>query len=170
MVSYGFKGYSQDFGNLFDSLIVLLSTVDVVIFFLPVEEHGDEDGSNSAISRLGTVSQVFRIFRLLRVFKLAKQWTTFNYFLITMGNTLHKVSTFTLLMYLFIFMYTILGMEMFSSEARFNLNNEPIPSFDGLRDDTSDHWDIPMANFNNFLSATTSVFIVLSNDGWFTIY
>jgi hypothetical protein len=47
-----------------------------------------------------------------------------------MGNTLKKISTFTLLMYLFIFMYTILGMEMFSNTARFNYENEPIPPFD----------------------------------------
>jgi hypothetical protein len=73
-------------------------------------------------------------------------------------------------MYLFIFMYTILGMEMFSNDVRFDLNNRPVPAFGGLREDTSEKWDVPNSNFNNFLSATTSVFIVLANDGWTVIH
>ena len=61
-------------------------------------------------------------------------------------------------------------MEIFSNEVRFDLDNKPISPFSGQRDDTSDYWDIPDSNFDGFLSATTSVFIVLSNDGWATIY
>jgi hypothetical protein len=86
LLGLGLKGYFTDYSNSFDFVIVLLSTIDVVIFFLP--SGGDDSDASGTMSRLGTVSQVFRIFRLLRVFKLAKSWTTFNYFLRTMGNTL----------------------------------------------------------------------------------
>jgi hypothetical protein len=66
-------------------------------------------------------------------------------------------------------MYTILGMEMFSNTLRFDLDGNPIPAF-GEQENTSTINDIPNWNFNNFLSATLAVFVVLANDGWTVIY
>ena len=81
-----------------------------------------------------------------------------------------KITSFSALLFLFIFMFVIFGMDLFSNRLRFNYNNEPVPYFDGPRDDTSTIFDVPNGNFDNFLNATTSTFIVIANDGWSVIY
>lgn len=113
---------------------------------------------------------MFRIFRLLRVIKLAKSWHSLNYFLSTIGNAIQKMGSFTLVLYLFMFTYTILGMEMYAQTLRFNRKNEAIDYFSEPRDDTSLKFSHPDANFDNFWSATVSIFIVFANDYWSTIY
>jgi len=65
-----------------------------------------------------------------------------------------------MLMFLFIFIYSLLGMELFSNQAKFN------------EDDELDlkNGEFVCANFNDFGTAAISVFIVLANDGWSVIY
>jgi len=53
---------------------------------------------------------------------------------------------------------------------RFNRKNEPIDYFSEDRNDTSLKFSKPDANFDNFWSATVSIFIVFANDYWSTIY
>jgi hypothetical protein len=103
-----------------------------------------------------------RTFRLLRVFKLAKTWKQFQYLLATIANTLKDISNFSVLLFLFIYTYTLLGMELFSYKVKFN----PIT----LGVDLSPLGEYPDSTFNTFLEAFVSVFIVLANDGWATIY
>lgn len=57
---------------------------------------------------------MLRVFRLLRVFKLAKVWPSFNYIMMTVANTIKKISTFLLLLYIFLFLFTVLGMSLFA--------------------------------------------------------
>jgi hypothetical protein len=64
LIGLGVKGYCSDRFNIFDGVIVFLSTIEVILFYSGVTGSG-----NSAIS-------AFRAFRLLRVFKLAKSWTS----------------------------------------------------------------------------------------------
>jgi hypothetical protein len=70
------------------------------------------------------------------------------------------IGNFSILLFLLVFIYTLLGLEMFSYQVAFNEQNE----YD-LENGTP-----PEANFNTFLSACTSVFIVLANDGWMDLY
>ena len=56
------------------------------------------------------------------------------------------------------FTYTLLGMEVFAYKAKFT-NGNPDPN-----------GEYPNSNFNYFLEAFASVFIVLANDGWSLIY
>ena len=70
------------------------------------------------------------------------------------------MSTFSVLLFLLMFTYTLLGMEMFGFQGKFDDN--------GLVDDVNGTY--PDANFNGFLDAITTVFIVLTNDGWSQIY
>ena len=77
-----------------------------------------------------------------------------------MGRTLKDVSVFSILLYLFIFTYTLLGMEMFANKAKYDENDVL-----NLVKGTS-----PSANFDDFLSASTAVFIVLTNDKWSYVY
>jgi voltage-dependent calcium channel L type alpha-1D len=114
------------------------------------------------------VVKVLRAFRLLRVFKLAKVWKSFNYILVTIGNTISKISAFMLLLYLFIFIYTILGMQLFAYEVSFDDSNVPIEN--AFADPSNIKGTQPWWNFDNFLDSSLSVFIVLANDGWTSIY
>ena len=65
---------------------------------------------------------------------------------------------------------TILGMELFSHKLRFDFDGQAIEPFGETDDNVSTVNDIPMSNFNNFLSSTASVFIVLAGDGWTSIF
>ena len=113
--------------------------------------------------------QALRVFRLLRVFKLAKVWPEFNYILVTVFNTMKKVAPFSLLVMIFAFSYTILGLEIFSKKLSFDQDNRPI------KDDYANGLEnmqgrVPDWNFNNFKDALICVFIVFANDGWSPIY
>lgn len=70
--------------------------------------------------------QSFRVFRLLRVFKLAKIWPEFAYILVTVGNTLKKISAFSVLLLIFIFSFSILGMELFAATCSYDEMDRPI--------------------------------------------
>ena len=165
------RAYFNDRGNIFDAVIVLLSTADVCIFYYTNLQHYENHHNNNALERIGSVSQVFRIFRLLRVFKLAQSWENFNYFLNTISNTISKISSFSVLLLLFIFMYAIMGMEFFANKIRFNFENQKVKYFAPIDPHTmSKVSSIPDSNFDNFINAFLSVFIVLANDGWSTIY
>jgi hypothetical protein len=54
ITGFGFRSYFRNYSNAFDFVIVLLSTVDVVIFALPADQNTQD--SDSAMQRLGTVS------------------------------------------------------------------------------------------------------------------
>lgn len=86
-------------------------------------------------------------------------------FLKTIINTLSKIASFTVLLLVFIFMYAVLGCELFANELKFDAENESVKYFDQGKPGV-----VPDSNFDNFLNATISVFIVLANDGWTVIY
>jgi hypothetical protein len=63
LCAQGFKFYFRDKFNWFDSLVVFMSSMDVILTYSNV--------NNSAGS--GAISAL-RVFRLLRIFQLAKVW------------------------------------------------------------------------------------------------
>lgn len=111
---------------------------------------------------------MFRIFRLLRVFKLARKWHTFNYFLNTIQHSIVKIGSFSVLLVLIIFTFTVLGMQLFSYQLKFNEKNEAVNYFSPKI--PQQVYTYPDSNFNNFLNGFISVFIVIAGDGWLTIY
>lgn len=66
LLGLGFKGYARDRFNIFDCVIVIISTIEIVIGW--ADPHSG--GGGGAIS-------AFRGVRLLRVFKLARSWKSF---------------------------------------------------------------------------------------------
>lgn len=130
--------------------IVIVSTIDIGLNTFVLSGSGGGQGAVSAM----------RAFRLLRVFKLAKSWTTLHNLIKTVSKTLVSVSYFSVLLFLMIFVFTILGMDLFSYSAKFDENDEL-----DLENGT-----YPNSTFNSFLDGFLSVFIVLANDGWSTIY
>jgi Ion transport protein len=92
----------------------------------------------------------------LRVFKLAKSWKRFQLLLETMVHTLRDVASFSVLLLLFIFILTLLGMELFSNKVKIN----PLTNYVDFENGIS-----PEVNFDTFINAFSAVFIVLTNDG-----
>ena len=68
----------------------------------------------------GSIIIAFRAFRLLRVFKLAKKWTELRKLMRTIFKCLQDVSYFSVLLLLFMFIYTLIGMELYAYKLRFS--------------------------------------------------
>lgn len=64
------------------------------------------------------------------------------------------------------FIYAVLGMELFSYTLVFNDDNQPIP----IKDKTNIVGHRPPWNFDSFFEANMIVFILLANDGWTSIF
>jgi Ion transport protein len=138
--------------NVFDSGIVIASIVD--IFLSNILISGDSESSGSVITAL-------RGFRLLRIFKLAKSWKRFELLLETLGRTLKDIATFSILLFLCIFTFTLLGLELFANRAKYDLDADLVDPESGQS---------PLFNFDDFLHSFTTVFVVLTNDGISAIY
>lgn len=147
LTGLGFKQYFLDKFNTFDFIVIIISTIDVILSL-----------SKTFELKGGSAVQAFRTFRLLRVFKLAKSWKQFQHLLKTINHTLKDISTFSILLFLFIFTYTILGMEWFAYKVPFI--GDPNPTQATYID----------SNFNTFLEAFLSVFVVLTGDTWSNTY
>jgi hypothetical protein len=120
---------------------------------------GVKGGTGGAIS-------AFRGVRLLRVFKLARSWTSFRVLIEKIIITIKDISNFSVLLFLFMFTYTLLGMEIFAYNVWFDHENNPAK--------VPDRWNLtnnteliqPRNNFNFFLVGFTTVFSILIGDGW----
>ncbi|NWI79641.1 SCN5A protein, partial [Dryoscopus gambensis] len=95
--------YFQQTWNIFDSVIVTLSLIELS---LPKHKSKKERGKGGTLS-------VLRTFRLLRVFKLAKSWPTLNTLIKIICNSLGALSNLTLVLGIIIFIFAIVGMQLF---------------------------------------------------------
>jgi hypothetical protein len=77
-----------------------------------------------------------------------------------MGKTLKEISAFTVVLFLFMFIYSILGMEMFAYKAKY----DPDGNLDLVNGESLDQ------NFDSFLWSFTTVFVLLTEDGWSTVH
>jgi len=134
LIGLGPKEYVRDNFNKFDGITVVLTTVEQVIDY----------GNFSSISTGGAIS-AFRAVRLLRVLKLARSWTSFQVIIKKIGDSLQDIVYFSLLLFLFLYISALLGMELFAGRV----------VLDG---------ETPRENFNDFLHAFTTVFIVIIGD------
>jgi sterol desaturase/sphingolipid hydroxylase (fatty acid hydroxylase superfamily) len=73
----------------------------------------------------GGAFSALRAVRLLRVFKLARSWKTFRLLLEQMIVTLKDISTFAVLLLLCIFIFMLLGLEIFAHKIKFDGDGNP---------------------------------------------
>jgi hypothetical protein len=78
--------------------------------------------------------------------------------LIKIGRTVKDISSFSILLFLFMFTYTLLGMELFAYKVKFNADNVY---------DENGH--SPRTNFNTFLIGFTTVFVVITGEVSFQV-
>ncbi|EMP36124.1 Sodium channel protein type 5 subunit alpha [Chelonia mydas] len=98
--------YFQQRWNIFDSLIVTLSLIDLS---LPTKGKGRKERGNLL---------VLRSFKLLRVFKLAKSWTTLNTLIKIIGNSVGAVGNLTLVLAIIVFIFAVVGMQLFGKSYK----------------------------------------------------
>ena len=102
MIGLGPKTYALDSFNIFDAIIVVISVVDLALQVAM--------GDNESVAM-----NAFRAMRLLRVIKLARIWTAFQEILKKIMQSLIDVSNFSLLLLIFLFIFALLGMELFAN-------------------------------------------------------
>uniref|UniRef100_A0A8D2ZLD0 Ion transport domain-containing protein n=1 Tax=Scophthalmus maximus TaxID=52904 RepID=A0A8D2ZLD0_SCOMX len=133
VLALGLFGYIKNPYNGFDSVIVIISVWEIV---------GEAEGGLS----------VLRTFRLLRVLKLVRFLPALRRQLVVLMKTMDNVATFCMLLMLFIFIFSILGMHLFGCKF-------------GLRQDSGD--TLPdRKNFDSLLWATVTVFQILTQEDW----
>jgi hypothetical protein len=145
LAGLGLKEYVRDKFNLFDAFIVILSIVDNIMFYAV--------GSNAS----GGGLMILRSVRLLRVFKLARNWKSLRDLISKMMNTLPNLASFGLLLFVFLVVFVILGLQFFPGEVYLDKNDKIVDA---------DHGDPPLNNFENLYNATTTVFTVMMTDNW----
>ncbi|XP_077025003.1 voltage-dependent T-type calcium channel subunit alpha-1I [Tamandua tetradactyla] len=133
LAAFGLFDYLHNPYNIFDSIIVIISIWEIV---------GQADGGLS----------VLRTFRLLRVLKLVRFLPALRRQLVVLVKTMDNVATFCMLLMLFIFIFSILGMHIFGCKF-------------SLRTDTGD--TVPdRKNFDSLLWAIVTVFQILTQEDW----
>lgn len=73
--------------------------------------------------------------------------------------SLKDIANFSVLLFLFLFTFTLMGLELFSNKVKFDKYGN-LDLVNGIS---------PRANFDYFLSGFTTIFIVLIGDGWNSI-
>ena len=131
-------------------MVVIISIIE---FILAKQEQ--EAGANSESMSL----TIFRGFRLLRVFRLARRWQSFHKMMVKIGQTVKDIFTFFVLLLIIVFVYSLLGVELFSNYVKFDSDHQivPIDDPDGLS---------PRFNFESFQEGFVSVFVCLIGDDW----
>lgn len=114
----------------------------------------------TAESPTGALS-AFRSVRLLRVFKLARSWTSFREILAKILVTIKDVSTFSILLLMFMFIFSLLGMELFGFKVLFHED-----LYSGPEDKHHDQAESPRPNFDDLVMSITTVFAIAVGDDW----
>ncbi|XP_065434036.1 sodium channel protein type 4 subunit alpha isoform X1 [Chrysemys picta bellii] len=91
--------YFQQGWNIFDSIIVTLSLVEL------------------GLANVQGLS-VLRSFRLLRVFKLAKSWPTLSMLIKIIGNSVGALGNLTLVLAIIVFIFAVVGMQLFGKSYK----------------------------------------------------
>ncbi|XP_071968470.1 voltage-dependent T-type calcium channel subunit alpha-1G isoform X7 [Engystomops pustulosus] len=132
LLVYGPFGYIKNPYNIFDGIIVIISVWEII---------GQQGGGLS----------VLRTFRLMRVLKLVRFMPALQRQLVVLMKTMDNVATFCMLLMLFIFIFSILGMHLFGCKFASEKDGDTLPD---------------RKNFDSLLWATVTVFQILTQEDW----
>ena len=137
----------------FDGMIGIVSMVELVITYtFPTHANA---GSNSF--------SVFRSLRLFRVFKMAKNWKSLQSLLQTMIASVKEIGNFAILLFLFVFIYSLVGMQLLANRLHFSLDTGVAV---GISEEGYDTAVIPRSHFDSFFWSIVTVFQILSGENW----
>lgn len=117
----GLKGYCMDYFNVFDGLVVILSIVELVVQEVVASDSGSDSGGTSGTSGISAFRavRIFRIFRVLRVSRLLRSLRFMKVIVEVVGGTLEQFTYISMLLFLMIYIVSLLGMEIFGSKFDF---------------------------------------------------
>ena len=118
---------------------------------------GSDEAGESALSAL-------RTFRLFRVFKLARSWSDLRIILETIVKTMKDISNFAVLLVLFMYIFSLVGMQFFANRFRFDEDGIVVPLDDPLHASS----DQPRAHFDTLGWSIITIFQLLSGENWNT--
>jgi hypothetical protein len=160
LLGLGCATYWRDAFNAFDGAIVIVSDAELVAAAFDVQI------STSMLS-------AFRTFRLLRIFKLARSWKKLNLVIRTVGHTVMDSGTFILLLLLTIFIFALVGLQLFANTYKFDPDTHlPVQWEPHRYADNHPPWSderpytVPRTNFDTLHFSVLAVFQVLSGEDW----
>ena len=130
IVGLGITEYSADKWNMFDLFVVAVSLVEI------------------AMGNAGSIMSAFRALRILRVVKLIRGWTSLQKFLLQVFKTVMELGNFLLIVLITIFIFALLGMQLFG--GKFDFPDEGVPRH----------------NFDTLIWSIVTVFQILTGEDW----
>ncbi|KAK0132300.1 Dihydropyridine-sensitive L-type skeletal muscle calcium channel subunit alpha-1 [Merluccius polli] len=137
MYALGLPSYFMSLFNRFDCFVVSTGILELILVNMDI------------MSAMGI--SVLRCIRLLRLLKVTKYWTSLSNLVASLLNSMRSIACLLLLLFLFIVIFSLLGMQVFG--GRFNFPNQPKPR----------------STFDSFPQALISVFQILTGEDWNTI-
>ncbi|XP_068104418.1 voltage-dependent L-type calcium channel subunit alpha-1F isoform X4 [Hyperolius riggenbachi] len=134
LYSLGIHAYFVSFFNRFDCFVVCGGILETVL----VEFH--------IMSPLGI--SVLRCVRLLRIFKVTRHWASLSNLVASLLNSMKSIASLLLLLFLFIIIFSLLGMQLFGGKFNF------------------DETQTKRSTFDTFPQALLTVFQILTGEDW----
>ncbi|XP_055985042.1 voltage-dependent L-type calcium channel subunit alpha-1D isoform X2 [Sorex fumeus] len=134
MYSLGLQAYFVSLFNRFDCFVVCGGITETILVELEF------------MSPLGI--SVFRCVRLLRIFKVTRHWTSLSNLVASLLNSMKSIASLLLLLFLFIIIFSLLGMQLFGGKFNF------------------DETQTKRSTFDNFPQALLTVFQILTGEDW----
>lgn len=86
---------------------------------------------------------------------------------VRMKKTMRDIISFSILLFLFMFIYALLGMELFAHRIKYDTEGDPIdPDLCNDLDGCYGLGESPRQNFDNFPNALLYIFILVIGDDW----
>uniref|UniRef100_A0A8C4WR28 Voltage-dependent L-type calcium channel subunit alpha n=1 Tax=Eptatretus burgeri TaxID=7764 RepID=A0A8C4WR28_EPTBU len=134
MYSLGLQAYFVSLFNRFDCFVVCGGIIETILVELQF------------MSPLGI--SVLRCVRLLRIFKVTRYWNSLSNLVASLLNSMRSIASLLLLLFLFIIIFSLLGMQLFGGKFNF------------------DETQIHRSSFDNFPTALLTVFQILTGEDW----
>uniref|UniRef100_A0A8C9L0X7 Voltage-dependent L-type calcium channel subunit alpha n=1 Tax=Phocoena sinus TaxID=42100 RepID=A0A8C9L0X7_PHOSS len=132
--SLGLQAYFVSLFNRFDCFIVCGGILETIL----VETR--------IMSPLGI--SVLRCVRLLRIFKITRYWNSLSNLVASLLNSVRSIASLLLLLFLFIIIFSLLGMQLFGGKFNF------------------DEMQTRRSTFDNFPQSLLTVFQILTGEDW----
>ena len=159
LIGLGPRHYVRDGWNKFDAAVVTISLIDWAITkSIPPEKIGSA----------GEALNAFRAMRLLRVLKLARLWGALAKILRQTMASLRDLVWYAGLLFLFMFIFALLGMELFAMGLKYDAADELIKGQKAIQGvyAAGEVLNSPRENFDTIGEALTTIFIVIVGEDW----
>uniref|UniRef100_A0A3B4YEY9 Voltage-dependent L-type calcium channel subunit alpha n=1 Tax=Seriola lalandi dorsalis TaxID=1841481 RepID=A0A3B4YEY9_SERLL len=137
MYALGLPSYFMSLFNRFDCFVVSTGITELILVHMGI------------MSVMGI--SVLRCIRLLRLLKVTRYWTSLSNLVASLLNSVRSIACLLLLLFLFIVIFSLLGMQVFG--GKFNFPNQPKPR----------------STFDSFPQALITVFQILTGEDWNTV-